>query len=134
MAKINDKKKKLIIADYVQSQNYSETARKHGLSANGVKKIVQSDSDSAKLFEEKEKENTQDTLTYMTEQHETKKRIVGKLLEAMEKKATDVDIFTNIKDLATAYGIIVDKELKFAEVQAVKDSQSEQIEIILRRE
>lgn len=33
-----------------------------------------------------------------------------------ETKAEELDMFTNIKDLATAYGIILDKELKLKEI------------------
>ena len=34
--KISDKKKKQIIADYIECQNYSEVARKHKVSVNTV--------------------------------------------------------------------------------------------------
>ena len=47
----------------------------------------------------------------------TKKRILDKLLKSMEVKAEELNKFTNIKDLATAYGIILDKELKMLELQ-----------------
>ena len=53
----------------------------------------------------------------MQTQHETKKRILDKILKAIEDKSENIDIFTNIKDLATAYGIILDKELKVLELQ-----------------
>ena len=53
----------------------------------------------------------------MQTQHESKKRILDKILKAIEKKVDNIDMFTNIKDLATAYGIILDKELKFIEMQ-----------------
>ena len=53
----------------------------------------------------------------MQTQHETKKRILDKILKAIEEKSDNIDMFTNIKDLATAYGIILDKELKFIEIR-----------------
>ena len=37
-------------------------------------------------------------------------------------------MFTNIKDLATAYGIILDKELKFIEVRNNKQEKKETME------
>ena len=46
-----------------------------------------------------------------------KKRILDKILKAIEEKSENIDMFTNIKDLATAYGIILDKELKVLELQ-----------------
>ena len=115
-ARVTDKKRKQIIAEYAQVRSYRAVAKKFGLSANGVKKIVQSDPESAVKCAQKQEENTQDTLSYMAQQHDTKKRILGKLLAAIEAKADNVDMFTNVRDLATAYGILVDKELKFAEL------------------
>jgi len=114
--RLTDKKRKQIIADYIECQNYSAVARKHGISDRGVKKIVMSDSKLAVKLEDKKSENTQSTLAYMSEQHETKKRIAEKLLKAIEQKAETVDMFDNVRDFATAYGIIIDKEFKFAEI------------------
>ena len=115
--KLTDKEKKQIIADYIETGNYSEVARKYGISVTAVKKIVDADKDSLIKFKQKKEENTQSTIEYMDEQHETKKRILEKLLKSMEVKAEELDMFTNIKDLATAYGIILDKELKMLELQ-----------------
>lgn len=117
MAKLTDKQKKKIIADYVETQNYSETARLNNVSDVTVKDVVTKDKTTLKKLEEKKLENTQSTIEYMQTQHETKKRILDKILTAIETKAEDVDMFTNIKDLATAYGIILDKELKVLELQ-----------------
>lgn len=115
--KLTDKDKKNIIADYIDCGNYSEVARKYNISVTAVKKIVDADKDSLEKFKQKKEENTQSTIEYMQTQHETKKRILDKILTAIETKAEDVDMFTNIKDLATAYGIILDKELKVLELQ-----------------
>ena len=84
-----------------------------------VRKIVKNwgDNEVKELFEQKKEENTQSTIEYMQTQHESKKRILDKILKAIEDKAENVDMFTNIKDLATAYGIILDKELKVLELQ-----------------
>lgn len=125
---ISEKKRKLIIADYAARKNYSEVARMHGISANGVKKIVQRDPKCAELCEQKEIENTQSVLEYMDSQSARKKSLLDKLLMAMEDKTDNLDMFTNIKDLATAYGILTDKEIKLAElgimgVHRKKDSE-----------
>ena len=115
--KLTDKEKKIIIADYIECGNYSEVARKYKISVTAVKKIVQADEESLIKFKQKKEENTKSTLEYMEEQHEVKKRLLDKLLKGMEIKAEEIDMFTNIKDLATAYGIILDKELKVLELQ-----------------
>ena len=117
MAKLTDKQKKKIIADYVETQNYSETARRNNVSDVTVKDVVTKNETTLKILEQKKQENTQSTIEYMQTQHESKKRILDKILKAIEEKADNIDMFTNIKDLATAYGIILDKELKFMEMQ-----------------
>lgn len=117
MPKLTDKQKKKIIADYIETQNYSETGRMNNVSVNAVKNIVIADEETANKCKQKKEENTQSTIEYMKKQHETKKRILDKILTAIETKAENIDMFTNIKDLATAYGIILDKELKVLELQ-----------------
>lgn len=116
MAKLTDKQKKKIIADYVENQNYRETARMNNVSDVTVKDIVSKDKSTLEKLEQKKQENTQSTIEYMQTQHESKKRILDKILKAIEEKADNIDMFTNIKDLATAYGIILDKELKVLEL------------------
>lgn len=119
MAKLTDKQKKKIIADYVENQNYCETARMNNVDESTVRRIVKSEDNKeiTRLTEQKKQENTQSTIEYMQTQHESKKRILDKILKAIEEKADNIDMFTNIKDLATAYGIILDKELKVLELQ-----------------
>lgn len=127
MAKLTDKQKKKIIADYVENQNYSETARINNVSDVTVKDIVSKDKSTLEKLEQKKQENTQSTIEYMQTQHESKKRILDKILKAIEEKADNIDMFTNIKDLATAYGIILDKELKVLELNK-KNENNEDLE------
>lgn len=119
MGKLTDKQKKKIIADYIECRNNSEVARMNGVSESTVRRIVKSgdNEEITRLSEQKKQENTQSTIEYMQTQHETKKRILDKILKAIEDKAENIDLLTNIKDLATAYGIILDKELKVLELQ-----------------
>ena len=132
MAKFNDKDKKQILADYINCQNYSEVARKWNTSKQTIIRIVGSfgQSEVEQKITQKKQENTQTTIEYMQTQHETKKRILDKILEAIESKAEDIDMFTNIKDLATAYGIILDKELKVLELTKDKDKAPTKIMIV----
>lgn len=117
MPKLTDKQKKKIIADYVDNGNYSETGRINNVSDMTVRRLVEKDKDVLRKVEEKKLENTQTTIEYMESQHQTKKQILDNLLNAINEKSTNVDMFTNVKDLATAYGIILDKELKLAEIR-----------------
>lgn len=124
MAK-TDKEKKEIIADFVECQNYSEVARKYDMSVNGIKKIVLADEESTKLCKEKKKENTEEVLQEMKKRNQKKITLLDKIFDAMESKLDKIDMFTNIKDLATAYGIIMDKELKIRELD-IKERELKQ--------
>lgn len=117
MGKLTDKEKKIIIAEYIESQNYSEVARKHNISNNAVKKIVLKDEDSSKRFKQKCEENTEEVLEAMKKRNKKKIELIDKIFNAMDGKLNSIDMFTNIKDLATAYGIIIDKELKLEELK-----------------
>ena len=56
----------------------------------------------------------------MNDRKETVKRLLGKLLKNIEDKCDNVDMFTSIRDLAMAYGTIVDKEFKRQELELKK--------------
>lgn len=128
--KLTDKKKKLIVADYIDCGNYSEVARKHGVSDTTVRKLVNTDSESLKKIEQKKEENTKDVLEYMDSLNEKKKSIINKLLLAIEDKADKLDSFTNIKDVASAYGIIIDKEIKLKEIKTHEKNNEDGVVIV----
>lgn len=128
--KLTDKKKKLIVADYIDCGNYSEVARKHGVSDTTVRKLVNTDNESLKKIEQKKEENTKDVLEYMDSLNEKKKSIINKLLLAIEDKADKLDSFTNIKDVASAYGIIIDKEIKLREIKTHEKNNEDGVVIV----
>lgn len=115
--RLTEKQKKEIIAYYTECNNYSETARKYNISEGTVRYIIKNNKEFAKIYEQKSIENTNTVLEAMDNRRKEKIELLDDILKAMKKKATDVDMFTNIKDLATAYGIILDKELKVKELQ-----------------
>ena len=124
MSKISDKKKKEIIAYYVEVQNYRETARKFNIAPNTVKNLVKKNEDIAQICTQKNVENTKSVLQAMDDRAKDKILLIDKILKAIDKKLDDVDKFTNVKDLATAYGIILDKEIKVKELENKnKDNQ-----------
>ena len=125
MAKLTDLEKQQIIADYIETQNYSEVAKKYNRSVETIRNVVKDNKDVGEKLKQKKEENTQSTIEYMKTQHESKKRILDKILKAIEEKADNVDMFTNIKDLATAYGIILDKELKVLELNKKNDNNED---------
>lgn len=125
MAKrLTDKEKKQIIAYYIECQNLRETARKFNVSPDTVKRLTVEEKDIGQNLSQKRQENTKSVLQEMDSKKQKKIELLNKLLEAMDKKLDNVDMFTNIKDLATAYGIIMDKEIKIKELDNKnKDNQ-----------
>lgn len=109
-----DKEQKEIIAYFLECNNYSQTARKFGMSDTGVRKIIKRSAgkESTKQLEEKKNNNTQEVIKDMDDRKETVKRVLGKLMQNIEDKCDNVDMFTTLRDLAMAYGTIVDKEFK----------------------
>ena len=118
--KLTDKQKKKIIADYIDNNNYSETARMNNTTDTTVRRIIRENKEVLKKVEQKKEENSQDIFEYMKNKDNDKKRIVDLCFEALDKKLSNLDMFTNVKDIATVYGIIMDKELKFRELELRK--------------
>lgn len=117
-----DKEQKEIIAFYLECNNYSETARHFGMSDTGVRKIIKknADNDSTKQLEEKKDNNTKEVIQDMDDRKENTKKLLRKLLDAIEDKVDNIDMFTSVRDLAMAYGTIVDKEFKRQEIELKK--------------
>ena len=107
-ARLTDKQKKKIAADYVQLGSYNAVAKANGVSANTVKNIILSqDADFAKKCEQKKEENTTDVLAYMESQKQIVCEIIGKGLMALndpEKLAQ-----ANPTQITTALGTLIDK-------------------------
>lgn len=117
--KLTDKQKKKIIADFVENNNYSETARMNNVSEYTVRKICKDNNNKEikEKIEQKKVENTKSMLEMITETNNKRLQVISKLVNAIDDKAEKIDAFTNVKDLASAYGIMIDKEFKFAEMQ-----------------
>jgi transposase-like protein len=107
-ARLTDKEKKKIIADYVQIGSYNAVAKINGVAANTVKNIVKSEgAEFAERCTQKKEENTADILKYMESQKQTICEIIGKGLMALndpEKLAT-----ANPSQITTALGTLIDK-------------------------
>ena len=118
MAKrLNDKEKQKIKADYIETGNLRETARINNVSVDTVKRTIEADDEITQKLTQKKEENTKDILKYMDSIYDKQKKIIDLSLEALEKKLSNPDMFTNVKDIATVYGVIFDKALKYKEIQ-----------------
>lgn len=106
-ARLTDKQKKKIIADYVQLGSYNAVAKKHRIADSTVKRIVLSDTEMQKKVEQKKEENSADILAYMESKKDVVCEIIGIGLEVLrnpEKLAT-----ANPTQITTALGTLIDK-------------------------
>ena len=106
-ARLTDRQKKKIVADYVQLGSYNATAKVNGVSLNTVKKIVQGNADIAEMCKRKKEENTADILAYMDSKRGVVCEIIGKGLAALndpEKLAEATPA-----QITTAIGTLIDK-------------------------
>ena len=106
-ARLTDKQKKKIIADYVQLGSYNAVAKLNGVSDKTVKAVVMANPDFTEKSEQKKAENTADILSYMESQKKLVCEIIGKGLCALndpEKLKT-----ANPSQITTALGTLIDK-------------------------
>lgn len=126
--RLTDAQKQKIIADYINNQNYRETARLNNVSDNEVRNIVRANKEISQKLAKKKDETTQDMMQFLISQYSDKQRVLKKLLKAIEEKSEDADVNT-LKELATAYGIILDKELKLIEMQRGNGSREDLMKV-----
>ena len=106
-ARLTDRQKKKILADYVQTNNYCATAKINGVSTTTVKNIVLANADIVEKCEQKKEENTADVLAYMDSRKDLVCSFIGKGLEMLndpEKLAA-----ANLSQITTAMGTLIDK-------------------------
>lgn len=139
-ARLTDKQKKEIIADYVESGSYRATAKKFGVSDNTVKKICNENAQIAQKCAEKREQNTADILDYMESRKEQAKDVLDAYIEAL-KKPEKIEM-AKLSEIATAMGIVIDKfinnpmkhqldqqkvEIELLKLESqIKDSQTEE--------
>lgn len=108
MAKhLTDKQKKQIIADYATFGNYSEVARKHKVSRNTVKAVVTADTETAEKCQRKKAENTETVLAHLEKQAGKACDLIDLFMQYLEQPQKLER--ANVRDLATALGIVIDK-------------------------
>ena len=109
--KLTDKKKQKIVADYIENENYSETARMNKVSDSTVRRIVKSaEEDVLEKVEQKKEQNTQEMLEYLDSKKQDAFNLVDMLITGMMDE--DKIAKAPIHQLGTAMGIVIDKFTK----------------------
>ena len=118
LSPVTEKERKQIIADYVELKSYNAVAKKYNRSWHTVKKIITADPDGIrKKCEQKKEENTRDILAFMDQRKDVACDVLDRLLQGLGNET--IIERSSINQIATAFGIVVDK---FALVQG--DSQT----------
>lgn len=110
-ARLTDKQKKQVIADYAVNQSYNATAKLHGISHQTVKRVVTRDPETAKKVQQKKEQNTADILDYMESQRDDVCKVLGICLSEL-KKAERYEK-TPPQQIATTMAILIDKYTTF---------------------
>lgn len=139
-ARLTDKQKKEIIADYVESGSYRATAKKFGVSAMTVRSVCTDNPETVQKYAQKREQNTAEILDYMESRKEKAKDVLDAYIEAL-KKPEKIEA-AKLSEIATAMGIVIDKfinnpmkhqldkqklEIELLKLESqVKDSQPEE--------
>ena len=105
--KLSDKQHKDMIRRYAETGNYSQVAREYGVSVTTVKRHVDGDTETLSIVNHKKEQNTLDMLQYMDCQKPKIQSLLANIIEALNDPVKLQR--ANVRDLATAYGIIYDK-------------------------
>ena len=105
-ARLTDRQKKKIVADYLEVQSYSAAARMNGVTHQTVKRVVQESSDFSEKLQKKKDENTADILAYMEARKERVCEIIDISLEVLPEKIMNAK---TAADVTTAMGTVISK-------------------------
>ena len=106
-ARLTDKQKKKIIADYVELGSYNAVAKQHKVSKDTVKRVVEADAEIVRKTQLKKDENTKDILDFLDTQKQKVCEIIEKGLDVLNDK--DKLALANPDKITTALGTLIDK-------------------------
>ena len=106
-ARLTDKQKKKIVADYLETESYNATAKLNGVADTTVKRVVEDCRGFQQIAEQKKKQNTLDMLAFMDSRKKKMQEAIDMHLQALtdEEKIRSA----GLAQIATSFGIIVDK-------------------------
>ena len=110
-ARLTDRQKKKILADYTQIGSYNAVAKINGVSDKTVRNLVLKNPDITEKYEQKKEQNTTDILDYMERQRDDVCKVLGICLSEL-KKAERYEK-TPPQQIATTMAILIDKYTAF---------------------
>lgn len=104
--RLTDRKKKKIIADYLETESYNATAKKNGVCGQTVRRVVEASQGFSENLKKKKEENTADILAYMESKRETVCKIIETGLRVLPEK---IENAKTASEVTTAIGTLIDK-------------------------
>ena len=106
-ARLTDKRKKKIIADYLETESYNATAKKNGVCGQTVRRVIEESQNITEKFKVKKEQNDADILAYMESQRGLVCEIIQKGLNALNSPEKLAD--ATPAQITTALGTLIDK-------------------------
>lgn len=123
-ARLTDKQKQKIVADYLETGSYRATAKINGVSDGTVKRIVLECGDIEQKVADKKEQNAKDILAYMEEKRDIVCQILDKGLDALNSQ--DKLAEASPAQITTALGTLIDK---WAMIGGVQKDEAEEDEL-----
>lgn len=109
-ARLTDRQKKKIVADYLETESYNATAKINRVADTTVKRVVEECRGFKRKAEQKKEQNTLDMLAFMDSRKEKMQEAIDLHLQALtDQRKIDS---AGLLQIATSFGIIVDKATK----------------------
>lgn len=112
-ARLTDRQKKKIVADYVELQSYNAVSKIHGVSRQTVKNIVEKEADIGQKLQQKKEENALEALAYLDSRRAKIEEAIDLHLEVLTNKEK-IEAAT-LSQASTSFGTLVDKLLVIKE-------------------
>lgn len=111
-ARLTDKQKKAIIAERVKGASLGDLAKKYHVAKSTIARTCDRDPETVRKATAKKEANTLEMLAYMDAQKGKAQALLSKIIDVLGDP--DKLARANVRDLATAYGIIADKFIQTA--------------------
>lgn len=106
-ARLTDRQKKKILADYLETQSVNAAAKKNKVSWDAANKVLKEAGEVEKKLEQKKDQNTADILAYMESQRDIVCQIIGKGLAVLNDPEKLAEATPS--QITTAMGTLIDK-------------------------
>lgn len=109
-ARLTDKQKKKIVADYLELGSYNAVAKRNHVCGETARRVVEASENFAEKLRQKKEENTADILAYMESRRQAVCDIIEVGLSVLPEKIQNA---RSAAEVTTALGTLIDKFTAF---------------------